>query len=200
MSAHFIPTLLYKGRRFYWQESLHKLFLVSPSVSCRCSFPHLCFLPPLHRHGGPGSCEIAGGRRSLQGFTDLTQRHASTHCLCKYSVNKHWLSVSGAAAGLVICVPCRRTCRVQVSDPLARVGCNLRRAHGLPSLVFRLPQLLFTRLRVDESTRHNAGGNAILSNLLFSPVSVWMCEWAGPAAALCRRQSALTSRWKDLSD
>ena len=100
---------------------------------------HVCVFLPLHRHGGPGSSEITGGRRSLQGFTDLTQRHASSHCLCKYSVNKHWLSVSGAAAGLVICVPCRRTCQAQVSDPLARVGCNLRRARGLPSLVFSRP-------------------------------------------------------------
>lgn len=89
------------------------------------------FVFSLRRHRGPGSSESTGGRCSLQGLTHLTHTH---RCLCfppdcKYSVNKHWMSVSWAAR-LVICVPRRQTRQVQVSDPLAAAGCNLWCTHS----------------------------------------------------------------------
>lgn len=116
-------------------------------LECLVSTVISTFVFSLHRYWGPGSSQSTGGKCSLQGFTELT------HCClcfppdCKYSVNKHWISVS-CVAGLVICVSCRQTRWVQVSDLLYNLTCTHSLCHWYSVRPTRLGE---------ESVRHNAG-------------------------------------------
>ncbi len=154
----------------------------------------------LHRSWGLGSGENSGGECSLQRFPDLAQWHTSTHCLC-FPVNTLLINTECLSAVLPVLLfvfPADRRARFRflICSPRLAVISDM---HTVSVIGILFAQVVFHK--AERWWKHEAQcrGNTILFNLLFSLVSVWICEWGASAEALCRCQSALTGWWKGLS-